>query len=683
MSAIDELMRSPLDDERPSGRGMSRGWLVAAVVFVVGFVAAWTATSNGEQAEGPSTATTASGVALAPYPPGSVVVADGLAARIETAFTGQDGTWFVVSLAAARGADLEQIDGFIGGIWTLEFDGWTAPYVAEYFNPFYPGVFSVLFPTTEIPAEVSLKVLPYTESTRITKTRSAAFVGLPWSGQPIASIIEIDSGTDLVIDTIVVNEDGVSVQWRLEGDDEALASFSLSGEVLQDGRAVGLLRHDLAGDEHPWGFATTPSPPGHVSNPLRQPASQSSGELTVPFSSGTELDPETEYTVKVTLTGSIAHTGTDEITIPLDLAGADLQSEPPPAVTTTLPSTDEPPQAASPPAGSNGAMAATGREHELVLFGGLDSNSLSGATWLYDTDGGSWMDVSDNDGPPARADHAMVYVPTIDKVVLFGGTAGFGGCDDNASCHDRMLDDTWTWDPATRTWEQLSIGGAPQARRGATMVYDPAGDRVVLFGGEGAVSDTENGYLADTWILDPTTQQWAIATTEQSPPARARYGMIYDPRGDRILVFGGEGPSQDGDDQVWSLETGATQWVSLDTTTGPGPRWGFTLGYDPESHTAILIGGAGIELTPIAGGTTASVTFFTDTWRYDPQFNTWTELLPVGEGGTWIRRAAAVDPTSGVLVTFGGQACDGTQTAPGAYATSRTYRLDLSTFEWW
>jgi N-acetylneuraminic acid mutarotase len=651
-------------------------------VFVVGAIAGWVLTSDGGQVNEAPIDSAVSLAEVSPHVEGSVVIGDGFTATVESAFSDDAGVWFAVALSAETGSGVEQVDGFIGGSWSLESGGSVQPHLAEYFNPLYPGLFSVHFPSPEVSANATLRLRPHIESTRVTKTWSVTFDGLPWSGQPTAPVVEIVDGIDLVVDAVSVDENGVSVQWHLDGPDDILGSFALSAALLQENRELMIVRPDLTNDEFPWGFATSPNPPGYIAQPLRQPAVQTLGELTVPFYTGTELHPEKEYTVKVTLTGSAVRTASEEIVIPIDRALAALQSQPFPEVAATVPPTSTPLATTSPPDGTNGAMTPTGRDHELVLFGGVNNNGPVGETWVYDVNSDAWADVSNDTGPSARADHAMVYVPTIDKVVLFGGTAGFGGCDSNPTCHDRILGDLWMWDPDTHGWEEVSTNDGPQARRGTAIVYDNASDRLILFGGEEAISDTDNQYLNDTWTLDPATMEWTEMGTARAPSPRARHGMLYDPTGDRTLVFGGQSPSQDDDDRIWSLRTGATRWEPVETSLGPSPRWGFNLEYDPGSRSAFLVGGAGTRFTEIAGGTKASATFFTDTWRYDTLTNLWTELSPTGDGGTWIRRTSALDPTTSTLVTFGGQAFNGPQTAPGAFATNRTYRLNLTTLEW-
>ncbi len=83
----------------------------------------------------------------------------------------------------------------------------------------------------------------------------------------------------------------------------------------------------------------------------------------------------------------------------------------------------------------------------------------------------SWVPLSPPASPGARTDAAMAFDPAINKMVLFGG---YGGKYPNFG----LLSDTWTYDGTT--WTQQSPATSPPAQNG-TMVYDPALGKIVLF----------------------------------------------------------------------------------------------------------------------------------------------------------------------------------------------------------
>jgi len=118
----------------------------------------------------------------------------------------------------------------------------------------------------------------------------------------------------------------------------------------------------------------------------------------------------------------------------------------------------------------------------LVLFGGFSGNlPLLGDTWEWDNDAG-WVKRQDM-GP------RDIYYPTMastgEHTILFGTQGG------------AATGQTWEWDG--RLWTQRQ-GMGPPGRYAHDLEYDSQRDRVVLFGGELAVS-AGKALLGDTWEL--------------------------------------------------------------------------------------------------------------------------------------------------------------------------------------
>ena len=134
----------------------------------------------------------------------------------------------------------------------------------------------------------------------------------------------------------------------------------------------------------------------------------------------------------------------------------------------------------------------------------------------------SWVPLSPKTSPITRGGASMAFDPAINKMVLFGGAGPRSEC----GC----LSDTWTYDG--NTWTQ-QFPAEPTARAGAAMAYDPALRKIVLFSG--------NNFQADTWTYDGAT--WTKETPTTSPPALAEASMAFDPRIGRLVLFGGNGGS--------------------------------------------------------------------------------------------------------------------------------------------
>src|SRR5439155_25598310 len=131
----------------------------------------------------------------------------------------------------------------------------------------------------------------------------------------------------------------------------------------------------------------------------------------------------------------------------------------------------------------------------------------------------SWVQLSPATSPPPRSYLAMTYDPAGGKVIMFGGFDGTG-----------YLNDTWTFDGTS--WSRVQTPLSPPARAASQMAYDAVIQRVVLFGGY-------NGrYLGDTWLWDGKTSRWTRATPAHHPTAVTSPMLFTDPNG-RVDVYGG------------------------------------------------------------------------------------------------------------------------------------------------
>ncbi|MFC1879531.1 protein kinase [Chloroflexota bacterium] len=124
-------------------------------------------------------------------------------------------------------------------------------------------------------------------------------------------------------------------------------------------------------------------------------------------------------------------------------------------------------QADGPGARVGCGMAYDRQSRVVVMYGGNSSGAL-GDTWEWD--GTSWEQKSPQASPPARAYHAMLYHPSLNKVLVVGGNAG--GCS--------LLKDTWAWDGAR--WVELDVG-YPGTHAYINADYDSRRNAVMIFGG--------------------------------------------------------------------------------------------------------------------------------------------------------------------------------------------------------
>jgi hypothetical protein len=284
----------------------------------------------------------------------------------------------------------------------------------------------------------------------------------------------------------------------------------------------------------------------------------------------------------------------------------------------------------------------------VLLFGGASparSAATSGASapaagaappgstqhgTLWSWDGKSWKQVA-ADGPSPRVHGCFVYDAKRQRAVLYGGSSG-------DYPDERFLEDTWEWDG--KQWTQAAEKG-PGRRAHCACAWDPARERVVLFGGLDMTSGKEFG---DVWQWDG--RQWQAVesrapTIAYAPAlffdaaAKSMVLVCVDPEstkmntsawnGKEFVELGEEGPvalpaaivalgrkggalafaGYDGKEivaQTWRLAQEA--WSRVDVP-GPSPRGSVAMAYDAARDRVVLFGGED------------KTTTFDDTWEFD------------------------------------------------------------------
>ena len=235
--------------------------------------------------------------------------------------------------------------------------------------------------------------------------------------------------------------------------------------------------------------------------------------------------------------------------------------------------------------------------------------------------------------PVGRVGPSLIYDSLRDRLLLFGGSG---------------YNDVWSLTlSGTPTWQPIyTAGERPEVRCGHSAVYDDVRDRMVVFGGLDNVS-----YLSDAWSLSLASNQWtALALSGTRPPARAWHRTVLDPPGDRMVLFGGLGPTGPAND-LWALSLGdSSSWAPL-TAVGmpPSPRYSFGAALDTTLQRIYVQGGA------VAGGYAA------DLWSLDLSGSpTWTPVTTVDSLEGRADQAMIFDPTQDRLVVYGGTGATGT-----------------------
>lgn len=242
----------------------------------------------------------------------------------------------------------------------------------------------------------------------------------------------------------------------------------------------------------------------------------------------------------------------------------------------------------------------------VVLFGGLDGLVFERDTWSYNPSTAVWTNVTGTGGPSARVGASMVFDSAVGRVILFGGE--WWTWDPSGGIYwGGVSTDTWSFTSATDTWTQLHPPTAPPGRAHAAMVYDPQADRTLLFGGYNG-----SAYFNDTWTFDYVNDTWTNLTNSIRPSSRLGAAMTYDASVGRTILFGGaDGNGALGD--TWWFDATSRVWTPQVPSTGPSPRYLSGFVFDPANGLDVLFGGFPSNA---------------ETWIYQAAPDAWTPLFP-------------------------------------------------------
>ncbi len=256
------------------------------------------------------------------------------------------------------------------------------------------------------------------------------------------------------------------------------------------------------------------------------------------------------------------------------------------------------------------------------------------------TDNGLWSDVATTGvAPRSRLDGrglqgSRAVVDEYERIALVV-------CDcRNGSTHlFDLASNRWSRAPADR----------PIAVWNYIMVYDPEGDRAILYGGDerGDNELTNEGWSYD---LSPSRRGWR--RLPRAPFRNLFQATGYDDVSGHWLVFSGLDPRLSAVSDLWRLDLARADeddaWENVsDLVTGvsPTPRGGATLTFIPGTSQALLYGG-------YSNGDKSDLWLLDYT---DPDRPTWSELT-VGGPTPGLRSAhsAVWDETNERLVVYGG-----------------------------
>jgi hypothetical protein len=268
---------------------------------------------------------------------------------------------------------------------------------------------------------------------------------------------------------------------------------------------------------------------------------------------------------------------------------------------------------------------------KVLLFGGQSSPHPPyppvGGTWWWDPRSGTWTEVVSRPQPsPRSASHLEVHEPT-GSVVLFGGARPAGG-------RFETFSETWVFDPFEESWSLLEFDGpTPTAEIGEQFAYHASTGLFVLHGGF-----TLNGFRAlnGTWHFDLRAGTWERVEPVDPPPGRNYNAFGYDPGADVLVMSGGADRTPD---ETWTYDPVAFRWILAERREGLPETPYARFAYVEELQALVRLGGLGLDPETL--------------WRYDAIGNVWTEFVAEAPGPRVSRHAMTAVPGLGVVV-FGG-----------------------------
>ena len=295
------------------------------------------------------------------------------------------------------------------------------------------------------------------------------------------------------------------------------------------------------------------------------------------------------------------------------------------------------------PAGRSRASAIYDAAHDrMVIFGGWNGSQQFGDVWALSLGGSpTWNRVVPaGEGPSPRSGHTATYDAANDRMLVFGGTDG-----------TRVQNDVWGLSlGSTAQWSALlPLSEEPTPRHFHSAIYDAVRDRMVVFAGD----DFGPIFAGDAWALSLSpAQAWTrLPVRNDGPRGIIGHSAVYDVAHDRMIVYGGAGPTRDlplvGDAWSFSFEDGITGTLLHPQGTRPLPRIGQTAIYDPVSSRMIMFGGWD------------GANVYSDLWALSSDYQHWTALATSGGGPPRTYAESVYDPIQRRMIIFGGYGTDG------------------------
>ena len=275
---------------------------------------------------------------------------------------------------------------------------------------------------------------------------------------------------------------------------------------------------------------------------------------------------------------------------------------------------------------------------EFIIWGGranvFGGPAVSNTGARFNPSTGVWTNITLTGAPTARRGHTAVWTGT--EMIVWGGTTDLEGATGGLNSGGR-------YNPATNTWTNTGGGfGVPPGRRNHTAVW--TGTDMIIWGGQ----DAAGNLLGDGSKLSGATNFWSGIAVEDSPEVRHSHSAIWT--GSKMVIWGGIGPSgpvntgnvYDSAFDVW----GSTQ---MSLPGAPDGRYGHSVIW--TGTDMIVWGGRGADEQPVPGGMSVHRQ---NGGRYRVATNSWHPMSTTGSGGSAHRANHTAVWTGNEMLVWGG-----------------------------
>ena len=209
----------------------------------------------------------------------------------------------------------------------------------------------------------------------------------------------------------------------------------------------------------------------------------------------------------------------------------------------------------------------------------------------------------------------------------------------------------------TETGDSVDCSGrpiaVPSARGEIDGVWDADHGRMLIFAGdEGTpvmcMSQTE--FISEVWAFHPDCDNFEQLAPSTTLPPRGRHAVALDQAHGRALIHGGRYRAGTSGaytlyDDLWAFDFATDSWTELPSAGGPSAR---------SNHVAVVSGDHLIVYGGNASTDGLSFIPLGDTWAFDLEAETWTQVSTTNDPSARLFHTATVEPATGILLMFGG-----------------------------